>query len=250
MKREELTHYLDQCLESDRFKDYCPNGLQVEGCAEVKQVICGVTANQALVDEAVRRGADTLLVHHGWFWRGETGAITGFRKARLKTLLSADINLIAYHLPLDAHPVVGNNAQLAQHLGWVVDGRFGDQNLGCFGSPQEPTTWDQLIPALARVLGRAPLVVGPESRERMIGRIAWCSGAGQSLFEQAIDLGVDVFVSGEVSESSVHLARESGTAYIAAGHHATERFGVKALAALLGERFSLACDYVEVDSPV
>ena len=250
MKRDELTQYLDQYLVSDRFKDYCPNGLQVEGRAEVQRVVCGVTANQALVDEAVRRGADTLLVHHGWFWRGETGAITGFRKARLKALLAADINLVAYHLPLDAHPEVGNNIQLARCAGWTVEGRFGEQDVACYGRPATPVTLQQLATTLAGILGRIPMMIDSGDVKRPVRRVAWCSGGGQGMFECAIGLGADVFVSGEISEASVHLARETGTAFLVAGHHATERFGVRALAEHLAERFGLACDFVDIESPV
>ena len=250
MKRDELTRYLDQYLEADRFKDYCPNGLQVEGRAEVQRVVCGVTANQALVAAAVQRGADAVLVHHGWFWRGESGAITGFRRARLKALLAADINLIAYHLPLDAHAEVGNNVELARLAGWVEEGRFGDQNIACYGTPKTPTSLPQMTALLAGILGRVPTVIDGGAAQRPIRRVAWCSGGGEGMFERAIELGADAFVSGEVSEACVHLARETGTAFLVAGHHATERFGVQAVAAHLAERFALDCEYVDIDSPV
>ena len=248
MKREELTHYLDTLLEAARYKDYCPNGLQVEGRAEVRRVLAGVTASQALVDAAIARGADTLLVHHGWFWRGEDGRITGFRKARLQALLGHDINLIGYHLPLDAHPELGNNAQLAKRLGWTVEGRFGDQDLGCFGASAGTGTLSDLAAQLTRELGREPLLIGDPTRS--VRRIAWCSGGAQSYFEEALDLGVDAFVSGEISEQHVHLARETGVAYLAAGHHATERFGVQALAVHLTERFGIECEFLDIDNPV
>ena len=248
MKREELTHYLDTLLEAGRYKDYCPNGLQVEGRAEVQRVLAGVTASQALVDAAIARGADTLLVHHGWFWRGEDGRVTGFRKARLQALLGHDINLIGYHLPLDAHPELGNNAQLAKRLGWSIEGYFGDQELGCFGSGAGTGTLSDLAAQLTRELRRSPLLIG--DADRPVRRIAWCSGGAQSYFEAAIDQGVDVFVSGEISEQHVHLARETGVAYLAAGHHATERFGVQALAAHLAERFGIECEFLDIDNPV
>ena len=248
MKREELTHYLDTLLEAARYKDYCPNGLQVEGRAEVRRVLAGVTASQALVDAAIARGADTLLVHHGWFWRGEDGRVTGFRKARLQALLGHDINLIGYHLPLDAHPELGNNAQLAKRLGWSIEGYFGDQDLGCFGSSAGTGTLSDLAAQLTRELRRSPLLIGDAGRP--VRRIAWCSGGAQSYFEAAIDQGVDVFVSGEISEQHVHLARETGVAYLAAGHHATERFGVQALAAHLAERFGIECEFLDIDNPV
>ncbi len=248
MKREELTAYLDQILESARFRDYCPNGLQVEGRGEVRKLVAGVTASQALVDAAIARGADALLVHHGWFWRGEDGRVTGFRKARLQALLAHDINLIAYHLPLDAHGEFGNNAQLAKLLGWTMDGRFGEQDIGAYGSINEPTTLGALGQQIARTLQREPLLIGDPARQ--VGRVAWCSGGAQGMFEQAIALGVDAFLSGEISEPTVHLARETGVAYIAAGHHVTERCGVQALASHLAERFGLACEFVDIDNPV
>jgi len=251
VKREELTRYLDQLLDASRFRDYCPNGLQVEGCGEVRRLVVGVTASQALVDAAIARGADALLVHHGWFWRGEDGRVTGHRKARLQALLANDINLIGYHLPLDGHPELGNNAQLAKRLGWQVDGRFGEQELGWHGRTMAATTLADLTQMISTRLQRVPLVIdGAADGGRLINHVAWCSGGAQSYFEQAIALGVDVFLSGEISEQNVHLARESGVAYLAAGHHATERYGVQALAAHLAERFGLDCEYVEIDNPV
>ncbi len=249
MKRDELTRYLDTLLEVARFnKDYCPNGLQVEGRPDVQRLVLGVTACQALLDAAVECDADAILVHHGWFWRGEDGRVSGIRKARLQTLLKHDINLIAYHLPLDSHPQFGNNAALARKLGWSVEGRFGEQDIGWFGRCSEPTKLAAFGRQLATVLQREPLSIGDP--EKSVHRIAWCSGGAQGYLEQAIALGVDVYVSGEISEQTVHLARESGVAYIAAGHHATERYGVQALAAHLAERFGLECEFVDVDNPV
>ena len=248
MRREDLVQYLDELLEAGRFKDYCPNGLQVEGSGEVRTIVAGVTASQALIDAAIARGADTLLVHHGWFWRGEDGRVTGFRKARMRSLLLHDINLIAYHLPLDAHPELGNNAQLASRLGWLVKGRFGDQDLGCFGCLPQAMSLTELARSIETGLGRQPLIVG--EGERQVRRVAWCSGGAQGYFEQALALGVDAYLSGEISEQTVHLARESGVAFIAAGHHATERFGVQALAADLRARFGVSCEFVDIDNPV
>lgn len=249
MKREELTRYLDRLLDVERFRDYCPNGLQVEGCGEVRRLVAGVTASQSLVDAAIARGADTLLVHHGWFWRGEDGRVTGWRKARLQSLLKHDINLIGYHLPLDDHPELGNNAQLAKRLGWSIDGRFGEQLLGWHGRTLAPTTLADLALTIGTQLQRAPLVIGGQEG-RPIARVAWCSGGAQSYFEAALALGVDAYLTGEISEQHVHLARESGVAYLAAGHHATERYGVQALAGHLAERFGIACEYVDIDNPV
>ena len=248
MKREELTRYLDDLLESAHFRDYCPNGLQVEGRAEVKRIVAGVTASQALIDAAIARGADTLLVHHGWFWRGEDGRVTGVRKARLQSLLKHDINLIAYHLPLDGHAEFGNNAQLATHLGWTVEGRFGEQDMGWYGRLLKPASLAELTQSIAEKLQRPPQVIGDDARQ--VRRVAWCSGGAQSLFEQAVTLGIDVYLCGEIAEQNVHLARESGVAYIAAGHHATERCGIKALAAHLLTQFGIECEFVDIDNPV
>jgi len=247
MQREELRGYLDRYLEAERYRDYCPNGLQVEGRAEIRRIVCGVSASQALLDEAVRREADAVIVHHGWFWRGEDGRVTGVRKSRLATVLAHDISLFAYHLPLDAHPEVGNNAQLARRLGWRVEGRFGEQDIGFFGSSAQAANAAEIAEALEKALGRAVLLVGGE---RPVTRLAWCSGAAQGWFEQAIALGADCYISGEISEQTVHLARESGVPFIAAGHHATERFGVVALGEHLRDQFGLDCPFVDIDNPV
>ena len=248
MKREELVNYLDGLLMPGKFKDYCPNGLQVEGRAEIRHLVAGVTASQALLDAAVERNADAILVHHGYFWKGEVGRLTGIRRQRLATLLGKDINLLAYHLPLDAHPELGNNAQLAQRLGWLAEGRFGEQDIAWLGSLAQPGELATLVANVARVLGREPLVIGDAAKP--IRRIGWCSGGAQGYFEQAIALGVDAYLSGEISEQTVHLARESGVAYIAAGHHATERYGVQALAGHLGRQCGINCEFVDLDNPV
>ncbi len=249
VNRDVLTQYLNELLKPEGFKDYCPNGLQVEGREEIRRLVCGVTANQALLDLALAEQADAILVHHGWFWRGDNGAVTGIKRQRLKTLLAHDINLYAYHLPLDAHPVLGNNAGLAKAVGWQQTGVFGEQGLGCLGTPKVPATVATLAAGLEKSLGRAPFVLA-ESPEQPIVRIAWCTGGAQSYFEAAIEAGVDAFVTGEISEPMVHLARETGVAYIAAGHHATERFGVQALGLSLADRFGIDVRYLEVDSPV
>jgi dinuclear metal center YbgI/SA1388 family protein len=256
MLREELSAYLESVLEPARFRDYCPNGLQVEGRAELCRIVCGVTASQALIEAAVTRGADALLVHHGWFWKGEDGRVTGFRKRRLQALLAHDINLFAYHLPLDAHAEFGNNAQLGSRLGFAVTGRFAEQDIGFLGVPLDadgtvlpaPTSADAIAARVEAVLGRAPLLVGDGARP--VARVAWCSGGAQGYFEQAILAGADLFISGEISEQTVHLARESGVPYLAAGHHATERYGVQALGAHLAVRFDLECEFVEIGNPV
>ncbi|HPI59962.1 Nif3-like dinuclear metal center hexameric protein [Zoogloea sp.] len=248
MERAELQRYLDNLLEVGRFRDYSPNGLQVEGRAEIRRIVCGVTASQALLDAALARDADAVLVHHGYFWRGEDACVTGLRRKRLGTLLGSDINLFAYHLPLDAHPELGNNAQLGRLMGWTPEGRFGEQDIGWIGQLAQPTRAELLVRQLAARLGREPLLLGEPARA--VKRIAWCTGGAQGYFEQAIACGVDCFVSGEASEQTTHLARESGVVYLAVGHHASERYGVQALGAHLAERWGLEVDFVDVDNPV
>jgi dinuclear metal center YbgI/SA1388 family protein len=246
--REDLRADLDSLLDAARFRDYCPNGLQVEGRERVARIVCGVTASRALVEAAIERKADALLVHHGWFWKAEDGRITGFRKQRMARLLANDINLFAYHLPLDAHAALGNNAQLALRCGWSIDGRFGEQDIGFVGVPPAPTLAGDLARHIEQVLGRAPLLIGDAARK--VERIAWCSGGAQGYFEAALATGADVFISGEISEQTVHLARETGMAFIAAGHHATERYGVMALGAHLAGKFGIHCEFVDIDNPV
>ncbi|ANQ86495.1 hypothetical protein dqs_3474 [Azoarcus olearius] len=251
MQLVELQNHLDRLLEALRLRDYCPNGLQVEGRGEVRKVLCGVTASLSLVEAAVAGGYDALLVHHGYFWRGEDGRISGIRKRRLAALLSHDISLFAYHLPLDVHPELGNNAQLGKLMGWRESGRFADQELGWLGelpaaNQGEPA--EQVARALAARLGRDPLLVGDGARP--VRRLAWCTGGAQAYFEQAILAGADLYVSGEISEQTVHLARESGVPYIAAGHHATERYGVRALADYLARTLGLEADFLDLDNPV
>jgi dinuclear metal center YbgI/SA1388 family protein len=248
MLRDELRGYLDGLLEVERYKDYCPNGLQVEGSADIRHVVCGVTASQALIDDAVARGADTLLVHHGWFWKSEDGRVTGFRRQRMASLLAANLNLFAYHLPLDAHPDLGNNARLGALLGWTATGRFGEQDIGFLAVLPTPTFANEIAWLVSQRLGREPMLIGDP--ERLVRRVAWCSGGAQSYFEAALASGADLFISGEISEQTVHLARESGMAYLAAGHHATERYGVQALGEHLVDRFGLQAEFIDIDNPV
>jgi dinuclear metal center YbgI/SA1388 family protein len=248
MKREELVDYLDGLLQPVKFRDYCPNGLQVEGRTEIRRILCGVTASQALLDLAIEREADAILVHHGYFWKGEDGRITGLRKKRLASLLNNDINLLAYHLPLDAHPDLGNNAQLAKLFDWLQEGRFGEQDIAWIGRPSESTHVGKIAATVASALGREPLLIGDP--DRPVRRVAWCSGGAQGYFEEAIAQGVDLYLSGEISEQTVHLARESGVAYLAAGHHATERYGIKAMAEHLTVHLGLDCQFVDLDNPV
>jgi dinuclear metal center YbgI/SA1388 family protein len=244
--RAALEASLNQLLEPARFKDYGPNGLQVEGRAEVRHLACGVTASLAFIDAAIAAGADALLVHHGLFWRGQDGRVTGWMKQRLARLIRHDINLFAYHLPLDAHPTLGNNAQLGARLGWAADGRFGDQDLG-FTAAIEATELDKLAARLRETLGRDVLAVPGDGRP--LRRAAWCTGGAQGYFEAAIAAGADVFVTGEISEPQAHYARETGVAFIAAGHHATERYGVQAVGARVAQELGLSCQFIDVDNP-
>jgi dinuclear metal center YbgI/SA1388 family protein len=233
-------------LEPARFKDYGPNGLQVEGKAEVQRLVCGVTASLALIDAAIEARADAILVHHGLFWRGQDGRVTGWMKQRLSRLLAHDINLFAFHLPLDAHPTLGNNAQLGARLGWTADARFGEQDLG-FSAPIAATDLATLSAQVQASLGRPVTAVPGDGRP--LRRVAWCSGGAQGYFEPAIAAGADVFLTGEISEPQAHYARETGVAFIAAGHHATERYGVQAVGAQLGDVLGLEWQFIEVDNP-
>lgn len=248
MDRDDLANYLDQLLQVPRFHDYCPNGLQVEGRAEIGRIVSGVTASLQLLEAAADAGADAVLVHHGYFWRAEDARLTGMKHRRVAALIRHDMNLFAYHLPLDAHPELGNNAQLARRLGFIEEGRFGEQDIGAYGSLPVPARLDALAGDIGARLARPPMVIGETSR--LIRRIAWCTGAAQDYFEDAIRLGVDAFLSGEISEQTVHAARESGVAFISAGHHATERFGVQAVGGHLAEKFGLAHVFIDVDNPV
>lgn len=249
--RSEFLAYLDQLLQPEQFHDYCPNGLQVQGNDHIKRIVTGVTASQALIEAASAAQADTLLVHHGYFWRGESPAVTGIKQQRLKQLLANDINLIAYHLPLDAHAVLGNNVQLAKLLGLPVDGPIpntGQPALGVYGGFEQPMSIAELTTQITAKLGRPPLVIASHSEP--INKIGWCTGAAQGYLQQAADMGLDAFISGEISEPTVHLARELGIHYIAAGHHATERYGVKALGEHLAAQFAVSVEFIDIDNPV
>lgn len=248
MKLQDLIDYTGQILQIDRFRDYCPNGLQVEGRQEVQKIVSGVTASMALLQAAQTAGADLILVHHGYFWRNEAPEVTGIKRSRLKFLLEHDLNLAAYHLPLDAHAEFGNNVQLGNLLGLKVQRWLGDPAIVACSELQQPVALVELEQRITANLHRAPLVIGDPAHA--IRRIAWCTGAAQSYMELAIAAGVDVFVSGEISEQTVHLARESGVTYIAAGHHATERYGVQALGRHLAARFGLDHQYIDIDNPV
>ena len=246
--RTELDSYLGTLLEVGKFRDYGPNGLQVEGKAQVQRLVSGVTASRAFIEAAIAQQADALLVHHGLFWKGHDGRLTGWLKARVELLMAHGINLFAYHLPLDAHAEFGNNAQFGARLQFVPDGRFGEQQLGFIGSPAQPLTAEMLSVLLATRLGRAPVMVEGRSGEP-IRRVAWCTGGAQGYFEAAIAAGADAYITGEISEPQAHLARETGVAFFACGHHASERYGAPALANHVAERFGLQHEFIEIDNP-
>ncbi len=250
VSRDDLTKYLEQLLEVSRFRDYCPNGLQVEGKPQIEVLVSGVTASLALIEAALDLNADAILVHHGYFWRDENPCIVGHRHRRLKKLLQNDISLLAYHLPLDQHPQLGNNAQLARRLGFQAEGRFGENDLGWLGTvPQNlARTNGELARLIELRLGRRPMLIGDAPQS--LGVIGWCSGAAQGLFQEAVLAGASAYLSGEISEQTVHLAREAGVAYLACGHHATERYGVEALGEHLADRFGIRHQFVEVENPV
>ncbi len=245
--RAPIEAYLNQLLAADRFKDYGPNGLQVEGKAQICKVVSGVTASLALIDAAIEARADAILVHHGLFWRGQDGRLTGWLKARVEKLMSHGINLFAYHLPLDAHPELGNNAQLARVLGWSATGRFGEQDLGFLGELPQAMTSDALATLVSERLQRVPVVLPGDGRP--LRRAAWCTGGAQGYFEGAIAAGVDVFLTGEISEPQAHLSRETGVAFLACGHHATERYGAPAVGAHLASHFGLEHQFIEIGNP-
>jgi dinuclear metal center YbgI/SA1388 family protein len=246
--RTELEAYLAAYLDVPTFRDYCPNGLQVEGRASVARIVTGVTASLALIERAIALDTDAVLVHHGWFWRGEDARLVGPRRARAAALLAHEVSLFAYHLPLDAHAEVGNNAQLARRLGLRPEGRFGEQDLGVVGAPAAPATLAAFAAHVGERLARAPLVIGDPGRA--VKRVAWCTGAAQGMIEAAAATGADVFLTGEASEQTVHFAREAGLAFIAAGHHATERYGIDALGQHLAARFGITHVFVDIDNPV
>ncbi|MFV0477198.1 MAG: Nif3-like dinuclear metal center hexameric protein [Parahaliea sp.] len=247
----ELIKEADRLLQPGLFRDYCPNGLQVEGRPRVQRLLSGVTACQLLLDEAVRRDADAILVHHGYFWKGEDVAVTGMKRRRLATLLANDISLLAYHLPLDAHPRLGNNARLGALLGLpegelLFPGRA--DNVGNVVNLEMPLTAVQMQARIETLTGRQSLLIG--QAQQVLHRVAWCTGGAQGYIDAALAAGADLFISGEASEQTVHTAREEGIAFIAAGHHATERYGVQALGEYLADHFGLTHQFIDVDNPV
>ncbi|WP_137984159.1 Nif3-like dinuclear metal center hexameric protein [Pseudomonas viridiflava] len=245
-----LVEEADRYLNSARIQDYCPNGLQVEGRPQVMRIVSGVTASQALLDAAVDAQADLVLVHHGYFWKGENPCVVGMKQRRLKTLLKHDISLLAYHLPLDVHPEVGNNVQLARQLDITVEGPLDPENprvVGLIGSLSEPMTARDFARRVQDALGREPLLI---EGSQMIRRVGWCTGGGQNYIDQAVLEGVDLFLSGEASEQTFHSARENDISFIAAGHHATERYGVQALGDYLARRFALEHIFIDCPNPI
>lgn len=247
--RDQLEAAFNALLQPERFKDYGPNGLQVEGKPEVQKIVSGVTASRALIEAAIAAKADAIVVHHGLFWRGYDGRVTGWMRQRLGLLLAHNVSLFAYHLPLDAHPELGNNAQLAAQLGWLGQSRFGEQQLGWLGVPTQGaySSAQALAQHVQTQLRHAVVLV--QGRPGPIERIAWCSGGAQSYFEAAIAAGADAFITGEISEPQAHYARESGVAYLACGHHATERYGAPAIAAHVAASMGIAHEFIDIDNP-
>lgn len=247
MLRDALIEHLNQLLHPELFKDYAPNGLQVQGKDEISRIVCAVSATQYVIDRACELQADALLVHHGWFWRGENAAVIGTKYKRLKALMSADINLIAYHLPLDAHETLGNNARFGTLLGAEAVTQLADEPFVWTGIIA-PESLDALADRVGELLGRQPLVLG--QRDKPVQKLAWCSGAAQDFFETAVAAGVDVYLSGEAAERTTHFARESGVSYLVCGHHATERLGICTLGEYIERELGLECIFVDDDNPI
>ena len=245
--RDQLLQALDAELQPDSFGDYCPNGLQVEGRPQIRRIVSGVTASLALIEAAIEAGADLILVHHGYFWKGEALEVTGMKRERIRRLLEHDINLVAYHLPLDAHPTLGNNTRLAEELGFHIDGPLREDGVGQYGRPAAELSAPALQSHITRVLGRDCLLV--PGGDHPVRRVAWCTGGAQSLLTTAAAHGVDAYISGEISEQTTHEARELGVHYFAAGHHATERYGAPALGQWCAERFGLEHRFIDIDNP-
>jgi len=248
MQLKQLCDFCNEYLKVDDFNDYCPNGLQVEANPVVEHIVCGVTASQALIEVAIDAGADTLIVHHGYFWKGESQSISGIKGRRIASLIRNNINLLAFHLPLDVHPEVGNNVQLARIMGWKIERSGGEQGLLFEGHIPQQTSLADLSQQIESRLNTRALVIS--AGDHAIERVAWCTGAAQGFIEAAAAAGVDAFVSGEVSEPTFHLAQELGVHYIAAGHHATERYGVQALGLEIARRFAVQQQFIDIPNPV
>lgn len=252
MNHLELEKILNQFLKPHLIKDYCPNGLQIEGRSEVKKIVTGVTACQDLIDAAIESKADAILVHHGYFWRGESESIRGMKYQRIKSLIENGINLYAYHLPLDIHPQVGNNAQLGQLLGLYDIQTLEEGNphsVAVWGKLNTEISIEEFSERIAKQLNRKPLHI-PCAGKSSIQRVGWCTGGGQDYIQLAADRGLDAFISGEISERTTFVAREQNIHYFAAGHHATERYGVKALGEWLATNYNVRVEFIDIDNPV
>lgn len=248
MKLTDLNNYLNQLLKPEQFSDYCPNGLQVEGKQEIQHIVTGVTASYDLLQAALADKADAILVHHGYFWRGESPEIVGIKKRRIQFLLQHNLSLIAYHLPLDAQAEFGNNVMLAKQLELTATGWAGDKNMLLLAELSAPISLKDFAQIINVKLNRTSQVIGDLTQA--VQKVGLCTGAAQGYIEQAVQAGVDVYISGEISEPTVHIARETGVSYIAAGHHATERYGVQALGEHLAEKFGLTHTFIDCDNPV
>jgi len=255
VSRTDLHQWLDTTLRPEQFRDYCPNGLQVEGKPTIRRLITGVTASQALLEAALARDADAVLVHHGWFWKNEDPCIRGPKRRRLALALAHELNLLAYHLPLDAHPDLGNNTQLGVQLGLTVErladggpATCGPDHLVWLGRCAPDTTLGALTEQIGQRLNRPPTMVGDP--QRPVHRIAWCTGGAQGFMQAAVDAGADVYLTGEASEQNFHLAQETGVGFIAAGHHATERYGVQALGQAIAQQFGIQVDFLDLGNPI
>ncbi|WP_165734971.1 Nif3-like dinuclear metal center hexameric protein [Pseudoalteromonas sp. C8] len=250
MQRREFNQLLNDILKPQLIKDFCPNGLQVEGKNEIKKIVTGVTASQALIDAAIEQQADAILVHHGFFWKGESQPITGMKKRRIGALLAHDINLFGYHLPLDIHPAVGNNAQLAKLLDIEIETGLEptSNSVAMKGRLKTPLSGEDFADKIAKVLNRTPLT--SLVRSTKIETIALCTGGGQGYIDLAAEQGIDAYLTGEASEQTIHSSREQNIDFFAAGHHATERYGVKALGELLAQEHGFNVTFIDIDNPV
>ncbi len=249
MNLKEILSYTNALLTPENYNDYAPNGLQVEGDGrEIKKICTAVSASLDAIEAAAKEGADALFVHHGWFWKHDEVRITGIRHKRIQTLLSSGMALVAYHLPLDNHPEIGNNALLGAALGVTPQGRFGDGNFGWYGTLETSLTVNALKERLQALMQRTPLVVGPQVKT--IRTVAWCSGAAQDYLEEAAAIGADAYISGEISERTTYIAKETGLTYFSCGHHATERFGIRALGEKIEEKFGIPSVFIDTNNPV
>lgn len=252
MNNIQLETILNDLLSPQQVQDFAPNGLQIEGKSTIHRIVTGVTASQALIDKAIELNADALLVHHGYFWKGEAPSIRGMKGRRIRSLIKHDINLYGYHLPLDIHPQLGNNAQLANLLGITLQGGLEDSpsSVALHGTLPQPVTGDELAQLIEDRLHRKPLHIAPHNKDKMITRIGWCTGAGEGYVDLAASRGLDAFISGEISERTTYSAREQDIHYFSAGHHATERYGIKALGEWLAKEHGLDVTFIDIDNPV